>query len=101
MTRGCVYWVDLGYGRKPFLVVSNNKRNKAWDDVLAARITTTPPASRGATVPLGTGDPLVGWVVCDNIETISEEDAPQLAGSASPRTLQAVEQGLKAAFALR
>jgi mRNA interferase MazF len=41
--RGQIFHVDLGHGRKPWLVVSNNARNRNLDSVLAARITT--PAS--------------------------------------------------------
>ncbi|MGH8882384.1 MAG: type II toxin-antitoxin system PemK/MazF family toxin, partial [Stackebrandtia sp.] len=33
--RGLVYRADVGYGPKPFLVVSNNARNKHLKDCLA------------------------------------------------------------------
>ena len=39
--RGQVYRCDLGYGLKPWLVVSNNIRNRLLDDVIAIRLTTT------------------------------------------------------------
>jgi mRNA-degrading endonuclease toxin of MazEF toxin-antitoxin module len=31
--RGQVYWADLGFGAKPWLVVSNNDRNRALSDL--------------------------------------------------------------------
>jgi mRNA-degrading endonuclease toxin of MazEF toxin-antitoxin module len=39
--RGQVYRCDLGYGPKPWLVVSNNARNRLLDDIIAIRLTTT------------------------------------------------------------
>ncbi len=39
--RGQVYRCDLGYGLKPWLVVSNNTRNRLLDDVIAISLTTT------------------------------------------------------------
>ena len=39
--RGRVYWADLGHGEKPWVVVSNNARNRALESVLAVRVTTT------------------------------------------------------------
>ncbi len=42
--RGRIYMADLGHGQKPWLVVSNNQRNRALGNFLALRITTTPPS---------------------------------------------------------
>jgi mRNA interferase MazF len=39
--RGQVYRADIGFGAKPWLVVSNNHRNRALSDLLAVRIITT------------------------------------------------------------
>jgi mRNA-degrading endonuclease toxin of MazEF toxin-antitoxin module len=39
--RGQVYRADIGFGPKPWLVVSNNHRNRALSDLLAVRITIT------------------------------------------------------------
>ena len=41
MTWPWVYRADIGFGAKPWLVVSNNHRNRALSDLLAVRITTT------------------------------------------------------------
>lgn len=46
--RSQTYRVDLGHGPKPWVILSNNSRNRNLDTVLAARITTT---SKNAHVP--------------------------------------------------
>ncbi|MCZ4618784.1 type II toxin-antitoxin system PemK/MazF family toxin, partial [Rhodococcus qingshengii] len=38
--RGQIYWADIGKGEKPWVVVSNNVRNRNLNTVLAARVTT-------------------------------------------------------------
>jgi hypothetical protein len=37
--RGQVFRIDLGHASKPWLIVSNNARNRNLESVLAARIT--------------------------------------------------------------
>lgn len=39
--RRQVYWRDLGYGLKRWLVVSDNARNRMLSDMVAIRLTTT------------------------------------------------------------
>ncbi|MGH3976636.1 MAG: type II toxin-antitoxin system PemK/MazF family toxin [Pseudonocardiaceae bacterium] len=57
--RGQAYRADIGFGSKPWLVVSNNHRNRALSDLLAARITTTERHAHLPTwFPLGTSDPM-------------------------------------------
>ena len=66
--RGQVFRVELGHGAKPWLVVSNNARNRNLETVLAARIPTTSKHSTAPTVvALSSADPLVGYVVVDDI----------------------------------
>lgn len=65
--RGRVYMADLGYGRKPWLAVSNNARNVRLPNCLAARVTTTPKRELATIIDLAPGDPLVGRVLCDDI----------------------------------
>ena len=77
MLRGRIYRAHLAHigEDKFFLVVSNNRRNRAFEQVLAARLTTTPPkAERPAMVPLGAGEVMTGWVSCDDIETIYDDE---------------------------
>lgn len=66
--RGQVYRCDLGYGAKPWLIVSNNARNRHTADVVAVRLTTT-RRTIPTWVAMGPSDPLTGYVNADNIET--------------------------------
>ena len=61
--RGQVFRVDLGHGAKPWLIVSNNARNRNLETVVAVRVTTTSKHANVPTVvPLSSADPLVGYV---------------------------------------
>lgn len=51
--RGQIYWFDMGHGEKPWVVVSNNVRNRTLNTVLAARVTTTPKPGVPTAVSLG------------------------------------------------
>lgn len=100
--RGNIYFAHTDYGDKPFLVVSNNARNSAFDSAIAVRITTTPPKSpRPSVVPLTANDPLVGYVLCDSIETLWNDEPVRPAGGLSRATMYEVGEGLKAALGLR
>jgi len=72
--RGQIYGVDLGHGRKPWLVVSNNARNRnsnrCWRRITTARKHRELPT----VIPLGAGDPLVGFVLCDDIVQLYRDD---------------------------
>lgn len=103
LLRGNVYWCDLGFGEKPWLVVSNNGRNQALRSALVARMTTTPKQPLASIVALDQVDePLVGSVLCDDIETIYEsDDVFRHAGALAPATMLKVAESLKVAFGLR
>ena len=99
--RGNVYFVDTDFGTKPYLIVSNNARNKAFDSAIAVRITTTAPKRpRPSIVPLSNNDPLVGFVLCDSIATLWDDEPAIHSGALSPTTMYNVAEGLKAAFAI-
>ena len=99
--RGQVYRVDLGHGPKPWLVVSNNARNRNLDSVLAVRITTT---GKDAVVPtvvaLTSSDPLVGYVLCDDLVQLYRDELVKRVGAVSPTTIRAVSDGLRIALGL-
>ena len=99
--RGQVYSADLGFGAKPWLVVSNNHRNRALSDLLAVRITTT---DRHANLPtwvcLGSGDPLVGYINTDDLQQLHRDELRELLGSLTPATLRAVNDALRIVLAL-
>jgi mRNA interferase MazF len=99
--RGNVYYVDLGYGRKPFLVVSNNGRNAALGSALAVRITTTSKPPLPSIIPIPHGEPVTGSILCDDIETLYDDDPAEHAGALSPATMRAVNAALKVALSLQ
>lgn len=99
--RGVVYRVDLGHGPKPWVVVSNNVRNRNLDSVLAARVTTTQKGAYLETVvPLAASDPLVGFVLCDDVVPFFREELTRSLGALSPDTMRRVNVGLRVAFAV-
>lgn len=99
--RGQVYRVDLGHGPKPWLIVSNNSRNRNLDTVIAARITTT-TTSRHARIPtvvlLSSADRLVGFVVVDDIIPLYRDELTTPWGVLSPVTMRAVSAALRIAL---
>ncbi|WP_306369942.1 type II toxin-antitoxin system PemK/MazF family toxin [Nocardiopsis sp. CC223A] len=103
--RGRVYWAYLDTGgqeeRKPFLVVSNNHRNRNLGDCLAVRLTTTRKEPRTTIVPLNPDDPLHGYVLCDEITFLYEDELLEDIGALSLATMTSVANGLKAALDLR
>jgi mRNA interferase MazF len=103
MVRGRIYRAHLSHidEDKFFLVVSNNRRNRAFEQVLAARLTTTPPkAERPAMVPLGPEEVMAGWVSCDDIETIYDDEARTDVGAVTAPAMRRVEVGLRAALGM-
>src|SRR5580693_7459213 len=77
LLRGRVYRAHLSHIEedKYFLVVSNNRRNRAFEQVLGVRLTTTKPRdSRPAMVELGSGEVMTGWASCDDIETVYDDE---------------------------
>jgi mRNA interferase MazF len=100
--RGQVYWADVaGIGRKPWLIVSNNRRNQNLPSVLAVRITTTGKyAGMPTVVSLTSNDPLQGFVMCDDIWPVYRDEIAESAGALASRTMHAVNDALKAALAL-
>jgi mRNA interferase MazF len=102
--RGQVVWVELAgvEGRKSYLVVSNNQRNRQLDDVLGARITTTrKPEHLRSVIELTPDDhPLVGSVLCDDIYPIFKDEIRAMWGAVTQATMRQVEDGLRNALGL-
>ncbi len=97
--RGQIFRVDLGHGPKPWLVVSNNQRNRNLETVIAARITKTRRHVYLPTVvPLQQGDPLVGLVLCDDLVQLYRDELGTYLGAIAPATTQAVSAGLRIAL---
>jgi len=103
LLRGRIYRAHLAHigADKFFLVVSNNRRNRAFEQALAARLTTTPPrGERPAMVPLGPGEVMTGWVSCDDIETIYDDEVRADVGAITAPAMRRVEAGLRAALGM-
>ena len=97
--RGQVFRVDLGHGAKPWLVVSNNARNRNLETVLAARITTTGKHAHIPTVvPLDNSDPLVGYVLVDDLVQLYRDEMHMSVGALTPSTMRAVSTALRIAL---
>ncbi|MEO3827950.1 type II toxin-antitoxin system PemK/MazF family toxin [Actinomadura sp. B10D3] len=97
--RGRIYRANLGFGLKPWLVVSNNARNNAIGDCLVARITTT-RRDLPSWAPLRPGDPLVGYVNCDDLGPLYRDQIVADLGALSIPTMMDVGQALRHALAL-
>jgi mRNA interferase MazF len=103
MLRGRIYRAHLSHigDDKFFVVVSNNRRNRAFQNVLAARLTTTPPRdARSAMVPLSRGEVMTGWVSCDDIESLYEDEVRADVGAITTAGMRRIEAGLRAALGM-
>jgi mRNA interferase MazF len=97
--RSQTYRVDLGHGSKPWVILSNNSRNRNLDTVLAARITTTSKNAHVPTVvPLTSADPLVGFVLVDDIMQLYHNELTDSLGTLSPPTMQEISKALRMAL---
>lgn len=97
--RGQVYRCDLGYGLKPWLVVSNDARNRLLSDIVAIRLTTT-ARDLPAWVKLSAADPLTSYANADCIAQLAKDELGECLGALSPPSMRAVNQALAIAHAL-
>ena len=96
--RGQVFRVDLGHGAKPWLVVSNNSRNRNLITVVAVRITTTDKHTQVPTVvALSSADPLVGYALADDLIQLYRDELTEPLGAVSTKTMRAVSDALRIA----
>ena len=101
--RGRVYGAIIreDLGEKYYLVVSNNRRNRALADVLVVRLTTSPKPALPTIVDMVAADaPLVGRVLCDDIEALYKDEITREIGALSVGTMRRVDSGLAAALSL-
>ena len=97
--RGQVFRVDLGHGAKPWVIVSNNARNRNLETVLAARITTTGRhGSLPTVVALASADPLVGFVVVDDLIQLYRDELTVALGALTATTMSAVSAAIRIAL---
>ncbi len=97
--RGQVYRCNLGYGLKPWLVVSNNARNRLLSDVIAIRLTTM-ARDLPTWVKLSPVDPLAGYANADCIEQLAKDELGDYLGALSPASMRAINNALAIALAL-
>jgi mRNA interferase MazF len=97
--RGQVYRCDIGYGLKPWLVVSNNSRNRLLSEVIAIRLTTT-ARDLPTWVKLSQADPLVGYANADCIEQLSKDELGEYLGALTQASMRSINQALAIALAL-
>jgi len=101
--RGQVHRATLtSAGPKPYVIVSNNVRNRKLDSVLAVRITTSDKASIPTAVPLVSSDPLVGFALADDIVEVFKDElaAGTYLGSLSANTHIALNAALAQALGI-
>jgi len=103
LVRGRVYAAVLDgledIGEKYYLVVSNNRRNDAFPQVLAVRLTTTPAKSpRPSVVELDHREPLAGRAVCDDIVELYPHEVRRDLGGLSREAMRRVADGLASAL---
>jgi mRNA interferase MazF len=99
--RGQVFRADIGFGPKPWLIVSNNHRNRVLSDVLAVRLTTTSKRIELPTwVQLTSADPLDGFVNADDLQQLHRDELGEPLGSVCPATMLAVNDALRLVLAI-
>lgn len=102
--RGRVYLANLGEeGAQPklWLVVSYNGRNRGLHDALAVRITTTAKyLDLPSVAKIPDGESVQGWVRCDSLTTLYEDEVIREVCAFSRPAMQEVERALKGALGI-
>lgn len=99
---GQVVRADIGLDEpKLLLVVSNNTRNRNFQQVIAVRLTTTAKDSRPSIVELGPQEGFHGRVICDDLMPVWEDEVLASLGALSPGAMRSVDEALKAALAIK
>lgn len=95
------YAFQEGSAPKPALVVSNNGRNRSrWPIVHVVRVTTVPKQPRDTIVEIGSGEPVSGRIICDDLAPVFKERLGRPIGALSPRTMTRVDAALRTVLAL-
>ncbi|WP_255376143.1 type II toxin-antitoxin system PemK/MazF family toxin [Demequina sp. NBRC 110056] len=93
--------LDEAAGRRPYVIVSANARNRGLDSALAAPVTTTDRSHLASAATVPHGECITGHVMCDNIVAVYDDDPRDLAGALSPAAMRQVNEALAAALGLR
>lgn len=102
LIRGHVYLAKLNTDEpKYYVVVSNNQRNRSFGDALVVRVTSTNKYTElDSVAELPAGEFLTGWVRCDNLTTLYDDEPIRDAGQFSPNAMKAIENGLRATLGM-
>lgn len=105
LLRGRVYLANLtdqdDAEPKPWIVVSRNGRNRGLGNALAVRVTTTNKYTELASVvQLPDGECIHGWVRCDDLTKMWDDEPVRELGALSAHALRTVERGLRGALDL-
>lgn len=100
LLRGSIYLAYLGHvgDEKLYVVVSNNRRNRALQTALGARITTSNKPVMDSIVPIIPGEAVHGSVLCDDVETLYLDEIRRQCGAFSRAMMRKVDDGIRAAF---
>ncbi len=101
VNRGEVWTVDTEFGPKPYLIVSNQPRNRNLDTVLGVRITTSPNRpSLPTIVPIEVRGTVVGSVLCDEITLLHKDELRgRMSDAFPPKEMGRICEGLIQALA--
>lgn len=103
VTRGQIWWVDIGLEQnKRFVVVSNNVRNRALGDVVMVRLTTADKPDIPSIVEFGAGEISESrcFVVADDVWMIGKQWLRGRVGALTPSQMERVSQALRVALGL-
>jgi hypothetical protein len=73
---------------------------RALKHILPARLTTAPPRDEPDAGALAPGEVMTGWVSCDDIETVYDDEVRVDVGAIMASAMRRVEAGLRAAFGM-
>lgn len=91
---------DIGDGPKPWVIISNNNRNRQLKTAIAVRVTTTRKPEMASIVELAPSDPLVGRILCDDLVQLYRDELKSDVGAMSPGTMARVNRALAHALSL-
>ena len=102
--RGEVFWVrfDDPVGRRPVLIVQNNRGNESSPYTIVAHISTRPPGKEYpflvALDDRHLGEP--SWVHCETINTIPQAKLDERLGALGPAEMDRVNEALRRSLGL-
>lgn len=104
VTRGQIWWVDVGLDEnKRFVVVSNNVRNRKLRDVAMLRVTTADKPDIPSIVRFDAGEisDACCFAVADDVWMIGKEWLRDRVGVLTPSQMERVNQALRVALDLQ